>query len=722
MVQIPFDPVSSVSVAPTPTPYAPELRQNILEEAAGEGTARSVGNIGTALDQIDQADGKAQALAISTKLNLDQQSAFQNAANTAQPGAPGFTQNFMQQHDQAWADATAGVNNKYALSALGTAYNNSSTKFMENAQNFQAQQQVALRVSNINSSVQNIASSFGNMAPGDVNDSYNNQADSVDSVIDASMMTPSQKDALKTQSRNTLAYAATLTAIKANPTSFLQTVTAPTAGLGGDADPSSGAQTLDEDGMPMSNPKVTGIKGFDDLDYSGQQRMIQEAQKEAQKNQVGLRNDLNQQISDQNSMAVNGTPNPNPVRREQVYAAYDSDTAATEWSKVQQEARSNADLFTVSTNSPDQNAQLLAKNAPVAGNGYGAQNDIYVGLQKAVSLANTARAKDPMQMSMNTGQLDQSDDLDFTSKDFPQQLRERQNAALTNNKTYGVAPLPFTGNEAKGIGQAMDQMGVQQKMQILGAMSDNLDDPKVFRAAMQQIRPDSPVTAMAASYLNADNSLKNTSGIFGQTSTLVPGSVVMDHLLRGEELLNPTTASKKEDGIGKQYVMPADSKGLQNDIDNVTGQNGTNGLYLGQPELAAQDKQAIRAYYAAAASDKGYSGDYNPTIGKEAIRNVLGDVANINGKQVSPPWGMDQSTFTDAAKANYTTFIAPTQASAPKWSDVQFQNTDTPGQYFIRSGTGFLDDGKGNHIVMDITKELPKVAPESPQPADFGDR
>lgn len=725
MVQVPVDSYNTVLPTPQPTPYQDQIRPQQLEEAYGSGVSASVSNLSDALNRIDQANGRAQALAVNTQGDLDMQKSMQQAQMSAPPGAQGFTDSFIAAHNEYYSNAVKDVQNPYAQQAIQEHAQQSLRSFGEAAQTFQAKQQVALRQDQLTSSLDNMQQSLSIMSPQDADSQYPMVLQKYTDTINQELLPPEIKSNMLNAARQQLATAATMNQIKSNPSAFLQQVNAPQEGLSGSDSPPI---TTDENGLPVGAPKVTGLNAFDALTYEEQQKAINVAQQQERQNQVINRSDLQGRIQDANMMAVNGVPNPNPPTKNDFSAAY-GDDSSTQWDAFQQQQQLNGNIHHLSTMTTAQQADLIKQYTPVPGEGYADQAESQTSLIKATMAVNKQRTNDPMTWAQQNN-LAPNTALDFSNNDnFIKQIEQRAAAATAISKTYGLQSGVFNNNEATGMVNAMDQMGVQQKLKFLGDISDGLsDNPAIFRNTMAQVAPKDPVIAEAANYINADklqvaNPNYSRWSILSNTPTTigVDGSTVAELALRGNSLISPTAADKETNGGGKAFPLPPDNAdtgkaGLRNSFDIMAGSSDTTqgGIFNGTPQAAEQAYKTYKSVYAAMASDAGnYSGVVDPVLAAKAANYTLGDVTEINGKKVAPPWGMSASDFNDVAKSQYLA-ASENIPNAPKWGGIQLQNLDTPGQYAIRAGSGFLSS-KGRTVIIDLNNPLaaPTISPQS---------
>lgn len=284
--------------------------------------------------------------------------------------------------------------------------------------------------------------------------------------------------------------------------------------------------------------------------------------------------------------------------------------------------------------------------------------------------------------------------LDFSKMDTWASNLANRTAILTEQaRRNGTEPKGLLKQEAAALSSFMASASDQAKTETLKLLRKGFADDKVFRATMQQIAPDSPVTALAGMIATRERPMK-ISGFFSD-ETFTPGSTA-GLLLAGERLLNPGKDAKGQDGK-PTFPMPKDAD-LRLKFNSMAGE-----AFAGNPEAMQITYQATRAAYAALTAQKGdYSGALNDSMLKEAIQRATGGVADVNGGVVIKPWGMDDSTFKSVARAEFGRAVE--QAGMPQmkdqWPRLRLQNTK--GGYLVKSGTGYLLGKDGNPVLLRV--------------------
>lgn len=422
------------------------------------------------------------------------------------------------------------------------------------------------------------------------------------------------------------------------------------------------------------------------------------------RNQGYMRGDLEQRVQDSVAMAEQGVKNPNPIDRSEFYLAYDGLQAEQKYRTYSDMQTFGESVYKVATLTPGQQAEVLAASKPVAATeGFAEKQKNYEHLVTAVSEVNKTRNDDPIGFAQGHG-LMENKPLNFSdAPTLQQQLKDRGGIASMMYNTYGTELKLMTNDEAKRFSQAMDEMPTNTRLAYLKNFRDSVNDPQMYQALLQQVRPDSPVTAMAGMYLGLDKTLSGQNPWYKRDDETVTAEHVAEYLVHGEALLNPSKADKKENGVGKEFPMPQDGgdKGMRAAFDSYSQK-----AFANQPQAANQAYQAYRAYYASSAAAKGmYSGELDEDISKQSFRAVVGNVVQKGSRSVVAPWGMDETTFNDAAKVNFNT-QAKMQGYNPatiNWDNVSLENTGEPAKYRAIVGAGYLLDKNKRPLVISLS-------------------
>jgi hypothetical protein len=212
---------------------------------------------------------------------------------------------------------------------------------------------------------------------------------------------------------------------------------------------------------------------------------------------------------------------------------------------------------------------------------------------------------------------------------------------------------------------------------------------------MQQIAPDSPVTAWAGALMGKRPMVqKNLFSPDVETKA----TKVAQLMLRGEGLINPTAADRKADGKGKPMVMPKE-KDLDGAFDGMAGD-----AYRGRPDAHSIALQASKAVYAALSSDVGdFSGEYDSRRWQQSVELATGGVTDVGGAKVVKPYGMGDGEFKDAVfselgKLSQSGRVTLTKPMLPR---MQLESAGD-AKYLVRSGTGYLRDKQGAPVMIDL--------------------
>ena len=428
---------------------------------------------------------------------------------------------------------------------------------------------------------------------------------------------------------------------------------------------------------------------------------INAATSEANRQQATYRAQLGSTEADHLAAFANGQTVTQPMTQGQFVKAYGDVEGNQRYVNYQANMQLGADIQVVKTMPIEQQADFLASKKPSPGQpGYDLAIKRYDMLATAMDSTNNARKTDPIgyAMQLNIGgteplQIDKPAEMG-------KQIAGRIGVAQTMNSQYGTPYTLLSKSEAAMLSAGLNKMTPEGKLSYIQAIQHNVPDTNSYMTVMQQIAGDSPVTAMAGVLANKQARATITSG-----ETLKSGDVAAT-ILRGESILNPTTADKKQDGAGGKFAMPEDKKFLAK-FTEMTGE-----AYADRPEAAKMAYQAVRAYYAGASAKAGdFSGEENSDRMEQAINAVTGGISDYNGNgKVVMPWGMDETSFNTKIDAAFKQKMPALGFS----TDIDYGLMNAgDGVYIVKNGTSALRDTEGKLITLDISGN----AASAPAPA-----
>jgi hypothetical protein len=275
-------------------------------------------------------------------------------------------------------------------------------------------------------------------------------------------------------------------------------------------------------------------------------------------------------------------------------------------------------------------------------------------------------------------------------------------------KQYGsaIAPTPLLPQEAAQLSAQLDSSTPAAKAQMLVSLRGAFNDDTAYQAAMRQIAPRSPVTAIAGQMVGSSSPASTPVWFDHQ---FAPDMTTPQRILTGEALLNPTRGEQAGEEGGKGTIktgmpMPPDGgiAGLRAEFGKAAGD-----LFRDRPQLADAHYAVFKAAYAALLAEKGdMKGVGDPTLEKQALQMSLGTRTKFNGDTVSVPVGMDPTRFSGLVQNAVAG--AAHRANAPAdWADrirgYQLRELGSvgSGQYELVNGNAPLirPDGKGPFII-----------------------
>ena len=442
------------------------------------------------------------------------------------------------------------------------------------------------------------------------------------------------------------------------------------------------------------------------LDPSRAYQFLNAATTEVNRQQAVLRSQLTVTESNQTAAAMNGDPVAQPLTQADYVKAYGDVEGTARYSQFAANQQLGADIGAMKLLPPDQlQAKVEAYKPDSSKPGYELGLQRFQIAAKAADQVLAARAADPMAYAIQN-KVGDAAPLPFSDMEqLGPALAQRAGVAASMQQTYAVPYALLTKGEAQTLSQGFQRMTTQQKMGYLNAIRTSLSDPAAYKSVLQQIAPDSPVTAVAGNILGKQQGPVSASHWFAPNEHFDPQAVA-GLILEGEALINPTKAAQGENGRGKMFPMPKEQDLRAQFKKNVKD------AFASAPTAADYAFQAVKAYYAGKAAQMGdVSGETNDQVLTEAITATLGGVTDPNGQgHVLRPWGMPEDTFKDALQAAFNKSGAPGNLR-----NYRVQNGGGD-RYLLSSGTGFLKDAAGNPVVLDLTqapvnRNLPAPAP-----------
>ncbi|WP_291968965.1 hypothetical protein, partial [Candidatus Symbiopectobacterium sp.] len=128
--------------------------------------------------------------------------------------------------------------------------------------------------------------------------------------------------------------------------------------------------------------------------------------------------------------------------------------------------------------------------------------------------------------------------------------------AVRNNTGVAVPRRLLLPQEASYLSGELKKQSVEGQASLLSRLRSAVNSDTDYQSIMQQIAPDSPVTAYAGSLAVTDTPLTVESYYFADDVT-VTGQQVAQRLLIGNQILNPSKEQRNEDGTPKNFPIPS---------------------------------------------------------------------------------------------------------------------------------------------------------------------
>lgn len=452
-------------------------------------------------------------------------------------------------------------------------------------------------------------------------------------------------------------------------------------------------------GDSMSTDNVQVVTASPTLAYLTLEDRMQlwaKAKSESQRVSSDYRSRVVAKERDDTAAFMDGKTPPVLLTEDDYVAAFGAD-GLSRYNQYKFTEQIGKDIQSIMSMTEQEQSALLSTRAPVAGEGYASSSQRYEALTSAVVAVNNARQKDPILFAARAGigSVAQLNPVDPNA--FAESLNSRGGVGLTMHEKYGTPLAVLTNDEAKSFGALMDSMPTNQKMAYLKSMAKIIKNDKVYSALMQQIRPDSPVTAVAGSMLKSRNGV--TVPRWGADDVITPDEAA-SRIVEGEALLNPIKSDKKSDGKPR-IAMPPDNL-LRQEWASYVGD-----AYRGTQSTGAEETayQIFRSYYAGESGHQGkHDGQLDTDIARKAAIVASGGVTTIGGRDVLLPWGMTESEFKMSLADKWQSYkLGMAQYKGVDYDDVVW-NVVGNGKYVPMAGTGPLRNVRGEPIVIDVNK------------------
>lgn len=394
-----------------------------------------------------------------------------------------------------------------------------------------------------------------------------------------------------------------------------------------------------------------------------------------------------------------------PLTQADYIRAYGDEEGSRRFAQYARSQDYAGELAGLKTMPPAEIERVLQARRPAPGEGYRFETQRYNVLQQAARQVLEQRAADPIAFAAAAG-LAQVQQLDLSNPEaFTAELRNRVGVAATMRDKYGTGYTLLSKAEASGLAQTFAGLTAPERAKLLRDMRGALPGEEPYISIMAQVRADSPVTALAGSIMvQKGTPIVSPGGLFSRAQAITPDRVAL-RILEGEDLLNPTRAQGQTDGRGAAFPMPKEAD-LRAEWVSTVGD-----AYRGSPQTEATAYQAFRAFYAAEAASRGVNtGELDTDVAELASRAVTGGITDVNGSNVVLPWGMDETTFMDAARISFAQ--AAQKANVPADFDAVALQTVGNGLYMAVDGMTPITDGQGRPLTFRVDPSAPGLTPE----------
>lgn len=487
------------------------------------------------------------------------------------------------------------------------------------------------------------------------------------------------------------------------------------ARVGGAGRPAPRVQVASADTGTMTDAGSGAVSAVDqpssftDLDWEKQIQLKRQAETMLRQQSALFSSDMDAKMREASAMHVDGKVDPFNLEPADFDRAYGEKGAAA-YDEYRQSRAMATDIAHFQTMTPDEikgsleqsQAQVDAR-AEFGGVGYQAADARQQRRIQSAQQVVEQQQKDPQAYAAKVG-LSQAKQIDMSNTEaMGAELAKRESTASMMRDRYKAPYQLLTNTEAQAMAATMRTFPTAARVQYLEAMRTSVADPTAYRSLMQQIAPDSPVTAVAGNILAAQ-AWTQQGGWFGKDMAFDPKKVAST-ILQGESILNPTKGDKAQDGRGGNFPMPK-NQDMERAFNDFVGQ-----AFAGDAAGYGAAYQSYRAYYAGKSSEKGVLSDVlDDTISRESMLAVTGGVYDLNGNgNVLKPWGMGDDLFEQKVKDAYAGAMqaAGLRGTASDQFDAYGLRKLSGSQYLLTNGTGALM-GRNGPVILNISPNVPR--------------
>ena len=314
------------------------------------------------------------------------------------------------------------------------------------------------------------------------------------------------------------------------------------------------------------------------------------------------------------------------------------------WHEKYQEYTDNIDhaeaIFSIKDMPRSDANDLIRSSMPVEGQeNYKTELKQYSSLVKAYKDIDDQRRADPVEYAIHANYGLSS--IDFSSpNNAAEEIKKRSIAGQEMYEKFGTNYEVLSNREKTQYSQILNDGTSDEKIEALKMFSENLSNPDLYNHTVQQLKLDSPATAIAGQLIGMDRTHTTSSFFSSDKNQLRLGEDVARTILRGESIINPSKTQKGTNGVGVSVKMPST---LNEQFYDQIGNS-----MAGDPQAEQSTLSAVRAYYAAKMdkSDTGLDSD----ILTEAIENITGGISTHASVNVIPPFGMGSDDFINQSK------------------------------------------------------------------------
>lgn len=649
--------------------------ENNSAQALGQ-VANALQKVGNVAEQQSAETARAWVSQASSTDYVKWQDRMTQLQDAAQPGAPDFTPNLLNEFDEYSKTALANAPDETSKRFYGMQLNQLRQTLGGQSVRWEAGQREAHRVTQYTE-----AADADALAISRDPSLYGERRAATMAVLNTSSMDPAKKEALQASTESKLAYAAGSRMVLDNPAQALAVLSRkPDEPL---PDGYEWVPRLDSNHVV---PLITKAQGYVNSQAAAAERAREKAEREQER-----RDKVGQEAYASMATLLADGKIPSPEFISEVADKTQGTVAAVPFMALVKEQGNDARFATLPL--AQQQARLEQMRARAATPGIGTDPAEHKEYERRLRM-NAAIQRDAdqnaWQAAQERGVIVRAPEVPLNSVGDAQNLINQRMRNIADVEDWVGKPVsPMQPDEAGQIGKIIRSLPPDQQSTALAGFGQSIGNADRISAFAKQMSEKDKTLGMAMTYAN---------------SNTTQGRLTSELILRGDRAL--------KDGTAK--VDQAKETGWRAEIAKEIGDATYN--------QDVRQSWIDSAFYIQAA----IAADGGGTDIKRAVNLATGGLRQQrDGSKIPRPYGMSDDTFTQRIAAIKPTDIAVQAPDGQVFSGAtaiplerflqQLPQSSLvhagQGKYAIRAGQGFVTNSVGQRITLDLNPQRPNATP-----------